>query len=167
MKFLPIAAALLLPLAALAQATAPQPQGVPHPATESAPCAPSMGLNFICGLDQPEDLLQIGASKWIVASGMGDKGGIFLIDSQTKTAKRFFTGAVKADRKTYPDCTSAPASFNSHGLALRPAAVADTYTLYSVTHLPFESIQVFAVDGRGLIRAWAKSGKPRGPSGTS
>ena len=158
MKVLPIAAALLLPLAALAEQPAPQPQGLPHPATESAPCTPSMGLNFVCGLDQPEDLLQIGASKWIVASGMGDKGGIFLIDSQAKTAKRFFTGAVKADRKTYPDCASAPASFNSHGLALRPAAVAGTYTLYSVTHLPFESIQVFAVDERGAEPAISWTG---------
>ena len=158
MKVLPIAAALLLPLAALAEQPAPQPQGLPHPATESAPCTPSMGLNFVCGLDQPEDLLQIGASKWIVASGMGEHGGIFLIDSQAKTAKRFFTGAVKADRKTYPDCASAPASFNSHGLALRPAAVAGTYTLYSVTHLPFESIQVFAVDERGAEPAISWTG---------
>ena len=108
-----------------------------------------MGLNFVCGLDQPEDLVQIGASKWIVASGMGDHGGIFLIDSDAKTARRFFTGAAKADLKRYPDCAAAPANFNSHGMALRPASVAGTYTLYSVTHLPFESIQVFAVDARG------------------
>jgi len=154
MKVLPIAAALLLPLAAFAQA----PQGVPHPATESAPCTPSMGLNFVCGLDQPEDLLQIGASKWILASGMGEHGGIFLIDSQAKVAKRFVTGTSKPDRKAYPDCVSVPTSFNSHGLALRPAAVEGTYTLYSVTHLPFESIQVFAVDGRGAEPAISWTG---------
>ncbi|MBA2587962.1 MAG: hypothetical protein H0U98_04980 [Alphaproteobacteria bacterium] len=104
MKVLLIAAALLLPLAAFAQT----PRGVPHPATESAPCTPSMGLNFVCGLSQPEDLLQIGTSKWIVASGMGDQGGIFLIDSDAKTARRFFTGAEKPDRKLYPDCATAP-----------------------------------------------------------
>src|SRR3954469_21553439 len=160
MKLLLIAAALLLPLAAFAQA----PQGVPHPGTESAPCTPSMGLNFVCGLDQPEDLLQIGNSKWIVASGMGEHGGIFLIDSQAKTARRFFTGAVKVDRKLYPDCASAPASFNSHGLALRPAGAAGTYTLYSVTHLPFESIQVFAVDGRGAEPAISWTGCVRLPA---
>ncbi|MEI7791410.1 MAG: hypothetical protein WCJ15_09575, partial [Alphaproteobacteria bacterium] len=51
-----------------------------------------------------------------------------------------------------------PASFNSHGLALRPAAVAGTYTLYSVTHLPFESIQVFAVDERGAEPAISWTG---------
>src|SRR5262249_29008231 len=140
------AAAMLamLPLAALAQ----QPAGVPHPGTEAPPCTPSQGLNFVCGFDQPEDLLQIGASKWVVASGMGEHGGIFLLDTEAKKGRRFFTGASKPDVKMYPDCPSAPASFNSHGIALRPAKVAGTYTLYSVTHKPFESIQVFAVDAR-------------------
>ena len=108
-----------------------------------------MGLNFVCGLNQPEDLLQIGTSKWVIASGMGDNGGISIIDSDAKTARRFFTGTARPDMKMYPDCAAAPASFNSHGLALRPAATPGTYTLYSVTHAPFESIQVFAVDARG------------------
>jgi hypothetical protein len=49
----------------------------------------------------------------------------------------------------YPDCATTPARFNTHGLALRPGASAGTYRLYSVTHVPFESIQVFAVDARG------------------
>jgi hypothetical protein len=50
----------MLPLAAFAQ----QPAGVPHPATERAvSCASSMGLRYVCGLDQPEDLLQVGTSK--------------------------------------------------------------------------------------------------------
>lgn len=134
------------PLAASAQ----QPAGVPHPSTERpASCAPSMGLHYVCGLDEPEDLLQVGASKWVIASGMGAQGGIFLIDSEAKTAKRFFTGASKPDLKMYPDCTVAPANLNAHGIALRPTKVAGLYNLYSVTHVPFESIQVFAVDGRG------------------
>src|SRR5436190_13102952 len=132
----------MLPPAASAQ----QPAGVPHPATEAPSCAPSMGLNFICGLNQPEDLLQIGASKWVIASGMGEGGGISIIDTEAKTARRFFTGAGKPDTKMYPDCAKAPDSFNTHGLALRPAQAAGTYKLYAVTHQPFESIQVFAVD---------------------
>ena len=65
-----LAAGLLaaLPLIAFAQT----PAGVPHPGTEKpASCAPSMGLQFVCGLDQPEDLIQIPGSKWLVASEMG------------------------------------------------------------------------------------------------
>ena len=136
----------LLPLAAFAQT----PAGVPHPGTEKpASCAPSMGLHFVCGLDEPEDLLQIPGSKWLVASGMGENGGVFLVDAEAKTAHRFFTGAAKPDTAMYPDCAAPPAHFNTHGLALRPGTAAGTYRLYSVTHAPFESIQVFAVDARG------------------
>src|SRR5258707_15251780 len=91
---------VMLPLAVFAQ----QPAGVPHPATESASCAPSMGLNFVCGLNQPEDLLQIGTSKWVIASGMGEGGGIFILDTDAKTARRFFTGTGRPDTKMYPDC---------------------------------------------------------------
>jgi hypothetical protein len=144
----------LLPLAASAQ----QPAGVPHPTTESPSCAPSMGLNFVCGLNEPEDLLQIGASKWVIASGMGDNGGISIIDTDAKTARRFFTGTSKRDPKMYPDCAGAPQNFNSHGIALRPARTAGTYTLYSVTHVPFESIQIFAVDTHGSAPAISWTG---------
>ncbi len=144
-----------LPLAASAQ----QPAGVPHPTTERpASCAPSMGLHFVCGLDEPEDLLQVGNSKWVIASGMGEHGGIFLIDTEAKTARRFFTGTSKPDLKMYPDCASAPANLNAHGIALRPTKMAGIYTLYSVTHVPFESIQVFAVDGRGATPAISWTG---------
>jgi hypothetical protein len=138
---------LLVPtLAAFAQQSA----GFPHPTTEApASCAPSMGLSFVCGLNQPEDLLEIGTSKWLIASGMGEGGGISIIDTEAKTARRFFTGDARPDTRRYSDCANAPGSFNSHGLALRPGHAAGTYTLYSVTHQPFESIQIFAVDARG------------------
>ena len=153
-KLFAIGMLAMLPFAALAQ----QPAGVPHPGTETPSCTPSMGLNFVCGLDQPEDLLQIGSSKWVIASGMGEHGGIFLLDTDAKKARRFFTGASKPDLTMYPDCASVPASLNSHGIALRPAKIAGTYTLYSVTHQPFESIQVFAVDARGVEPAIGWSG---------
>jgi len=152
--FCAIAVLATLPFSAFAQ----QPAGVPHPGTEAPSCAPSMGLNFVCGLDQPEDLLQIGGGKWVIASGMGEQGGIFLLDTEAKNARRFFTGTSKPDAVLYPDCPSAPTSFNSHGIALRPAKIADTYTLYSVTHKPFESIQVFSVDARGAEPAISWTG---------
>lgn len=144
-----LAAAALTVLAA--GAAAQQPQGMPHPGTETVGgCAPSMALSYVCGLDQPEDLLQVGTGKWIVASGMGKHGGVFLIDSEAKTSKRLFTGAKKPDAKMYPECAAPDVNaFDSHGLALIPAKVMGTYTLYTVTHTPFESIHVFALDARG------------------
>ena len=144
MKSIYLTAALaLLPLAGSAQTA--------HSATEApAGCNPSMGLSFVCGLDQPEDLLQVGTGKWVVASGMGTHGGIFLIDTDAKTSKRLFTGQSKPDARMYPGCAAPDvANFDTHGLALRPTKAAGLYTLYSVTHNPFESIHVFALDARG------------------
>lgn len=126
------------------------------PAAQAAPgCAPSMGLHFVCGLDLPEDLLQVGTGKWIVASAMGKGGALSLIDSKAKTAQRLYTGAanqIRFDRKTFGACKGPPdiAVFNTHGLALRPYGnKAGLYRLYAVTHLPYESIQVFTLDARG------------------
>ena len=127
-------------------------------AAEAAPdCAPSMGLKFVCGLNEPEDLLQVGTSKWIVASGMGKGGSISLIDADAKRAQRLYTGAgnqIRFDRKAFPECAGPPdiVQFNTHGLALRPAGNG-LYRLYSVTHLPYESIQVFVLDARGATPA--------------
>ena len=75
-----ILAFLALTAPAMAQAERPVAKG-------TGDCMPSMGLNFLCGLNQPEDIIQIGTSKWLVASGMGKGGGISLIDTAVKTAR--------------------------------------------------------------------------------
>jgi sugar lactone lactonase YvrE len=109
-----------------------------------------MGLNFVCGLEQPEDILQIGTSKYLVASGMQPGGGISLINTETKTARRLYTGQAKPDRKLYANCDQPDLKLlDTHGLALRPTRTTGLYNLYAVTHSPFESIQVFALDARG------------------
>ena len=138
----------IMALGVLVSAASAQPI---HPATEAAPCTPSMGLNFVCGLPQSEDLLQIGASKYLLASGMEKGGGLNLIDTEAKTARRLYTGEARPDRKLYPDCPAAPdiKVLDSHGIALRPTRTAGLYNVYAVTHSPFESIQVFSLDARG------------------
>ena len=138
-------------LAFLTLATPVAAQSERPAAKGTGDCAPSMGLNFLCGLNQPEDIRQVGTSKWLVASGMGKGGGISLIDTQAKTAMRLYTGQSRPDRKLYPDCATPPdvAVVDTHGLALRPRPVTGTYYLYAVTHGPFESIQIFALDARG------------------
>jgi hypothetical protein len=124
------------------------------PAQPAAPCAPSMGLRFVCGLDKPEDLIQVPGSKWLIASGMGSGGGLRLVDTEAKVAKPFYTGApaqLRQDRKWFSACPGAPdvKTFNTHGIALRPTTTEGVYRLYAVMHAPLESIQVFSVDARG------------------
>ena len=46
---------------------------------QSPACAPSNGLNFICGLQKPEDLVLIPGTRWLIASGMDPGAGLHLI----------------------------------------------------------------------------------------
>ncbi len=45
-------------------------------------------LNYISGIQSPEDLVQIPNTKWIIASGMAPKSGLHLIDSQNKKSPK-------------------------------------------------------------------------------
>jgi hypothetical protein len=116
-----------------------------------AACTPAGGLNFICGMTNPEDLVQIPDSKWLVASGMADGSGLHLIDTQAKryvTSYGGATGAARADRTRFAGCPGPldARKAHLHGLSLRPAAQAGRYTIYATNHGGRESIEVFEVD---------------------
>src|SRR5262245_13639281 len=80
-------------------------------AAQSAGCAPSGGLNFICGLQAPEDLVLIPGTRWLIASGMAAGSGLHLIDTQAKTSRNFFgpgLSTVRADKNKFAGCPAAP-----------------------------------------------------------
>jgi len=113
-------------------------------------CAPAGGLQFICGIQNPEDLVPIPNSRWLFASGMADGSGLHLIDTTAKRARTLYgggKGTARADRARFPNC---PAPLDAklahlHGLSLRPAQ-AGHHTLYATNHGGRESIEVFDVD---------------------
>src|SRR6476620_1937833 len=74
---------------------------------QSASCAPSGGLSFICGVQNPEDLVLVPNSRWLVASGMAPGSGLHLVDTRAKTARNLYAaGAAKtrADRTKFAGC---------------------------------------------------------------
>src|SRR4029434_6639005 len=78
-------------------------------AAQSAGCTPSGGLNFICGLQAPEDLVLVPGTRWLIASGMTAGSGLHLIDAQSKTARDLFTatvGTARADKTRFAECPS-------------------------------------------------------------
>lgn len=127
---------------------------------QSTPCAPSGGLNFICGVHAPEDLVLIPNTRWLIASGMMAGSGLHLIDTQAKAAKALFSAEVSTDRPDKTKFADCPGPLDAklavlHGLSLRPAGTRQ-YTLYATNHGGRESIEVFNVDARGAIpsAAW-------------
>ena len=121
-------------------------------AAQSAACAPSGGLSFICGLQAAEDLVLVPGTRWLIASGMTAGSGLHLIDTQAKTAGSLFSSSVstaRADKTRFAGCPGPPdpKQVVLHGLSLRPAQTG-RYTLYATNHGGRESIEVFDVDAR-------------------
>jgi hypothetical protein len=128
-----------------------------------ASCNPSGSVQFVCGLEAPEDLVVLPGSEWVIASDFAGNGGIRLINTRDlKTAMAYPTASSKdkPDSKTYDSCPGPPdaaekAKFRTHGLALR-AGKNSVHTLYAVHHGNRESVEVFEVDARGKtpMLAW-------------
>ena len=124
---------------------------------QSASCTPSGGLNFICGLKAPEDLVLVPGTRWLIVSGMEAGSGLHLIDTQAKTARSLFgpgVSAARADRTKFSGCPGPldPKQAILHGLSLRTAQ-GGRYTLYATNHGGRESVEVFDVDPRGAAPA--------------
>ena len=112
------------------------------------------GLTFVCGAQNPEDLVPIPGTRWLIASGMKEGAGLKLVDTDAKTLRVLYTGRpgqLRPDKTLFPNCPAPPdaGTFNAHGIYLRRAQAPGLYRLYVVSHGLLESIQVFAVDANG------------------
>jgi hypothetical protein len=110
-----------------------------------------MGLNYICDIGRPEDMVWIPGTKYLIYGGSAAQGGWGLIDAETKSARQLDLTQPRPDLKTYPDCTTMPdvKRLSAHGVAIRPTRTPGLFNYYTVTHAPFESVQVFSLDARG------------------
>ena len=126
-----------------------------------AGCEPDGAMRFACGPANAEDLLRIGATRWLLASGMDGalmgsqsaRGHLYLVDHQKKSWREAFPGdspAFRHDRNLYGDCPGPldTANFSAHGLSLREQA-RGRYRLYVTGHGAREAIEIFDVDASG------------------
>jgi SMP-30/gluconolaconase/LRE-like protein len=122
-------------------------------AVQRGSCAPAGGLNFICGVENPEDLVLVPNSRWMVASGMAPGSGLHIVDTNAKTAASIYatsTASARADKTKYANCPAPldPKQAVLHGLSLRPAQKG-RFTVYATNHGGRESIEVFELDTTG------------------
>jgi hypothetical protein len=116
--------------------------------TAQAPdCSPAAGLTFICGLQNPEDVVVIPGTRWLLASGMAPGAGLTLVDTQAKSVRKLFapgSANARADRNRFGSCPGPLDAKQAvlHGLALRPAA-GGRYTVYATNHGGRESVEAF------------------------
>lgn len=116
-------------------------------------CAPSGGLTFVCGVQNPEDLVSIPNTRWLIASGMAPGSGLHLVDTRARTAANMYAAGAprtRPDKTKYANCPGPldPKLAVLHGLSLRPAQ-GGRYTVYATNHGGRQSIEVFDIDTRG------------------
>jgi SMP-30/Gluconolactonase/LRE-like region len=111
-------------------------------------CEPSGDVAYVCGVTNPEDLVLVPGTSWIVSSGMADGAGFYLVDSKAGTAALLpFTAEHDP---TFASCAvpPTPQSLNTHGLNVR-ASGPGRARLYVVGHGAREAIEVFDIDATG------------------
>jgi hypothetical protein len=94
------------------------------------------GWNLICGNENPEDLVPLPGTHWLIASWDEGRQRMKLVDTDAKTARVFYTGSPaqqRPDKALFPNCPAPPdaKTFNAHGLYLRRAEAAGNYKLYA------------------------------------
>ena len=111
-------------------------------------CEPSGDVGYVCGVTNPEDLVLVPGTSWIVSSGMAEGAGFYLVDSQAGTAELLpFTAEHDP---AFANCATPPTpqSLNTHGLNIR-ATGPGRAKLYVVGHGAREAIEAFDVDATG------------------
>jgi sugar lactone lactonase YvrE len=143
---LALTAATVLGAAAVAQA---QPAAAP-PAPPAC-TVQGVKLSFICGLRNPEDLVQVPGSNWIIGAGLSvaaqpGSGGLILIDGDKKTAARISLNPAAKPQAPFAACPGPldGSKFSAHGLSILPQGKGKS-RLFVVGHGGREAIEVFDV----------------------
>jgi hypothetical protein len=149
----------LVPLLFLACVVAPSRSS----ATTS--CPPSESAQFICGIVNSTDIVQLPKTHWAITGGKTGPGvpvgHLYLINVNTKTAEAFFPLAhnqYRQDQKLFGSCPGKPdeMKFNAEAVNVRPIGNRK-FTLYVINHggphdfvnrEARESTEIFEVDAR-------------------
>jgi len=127
--------------------------------TTAVDCSAGDGIDYLCGISNGEDILQLGNSDWLLVSGMDGSlsgtdvnGRIHMVNAAQRSVEILFPGTnplYRHDTALYGDCPGPldARQFSAHGLALQkidkgPAV----YRLYMTSHGAREAIEVFEVD---------------------
>jgi hypothetical protein len=132
-------------------------QNAAQAVASSSDCHDEQGLTYICGLSVPEDILTVGSTGLLLASGHRAPGHLYLIDPVARTQSELIHGAtftLQHDTRTYPDCPGPLnlQAFDTHGLSLTETSPRH-FSLYTTSHGEREAIEIYDLDLRGATPA--------------
>lgn len=135
---------------------------IPISATTATECVDEPGLSYICGFQAPEDLLTMGTTGLLLASGQRrppaiTTGHMYVIDPVTRThTELVHTASFVQQQNTslFPDC---PGPLNLEAFAVHGMSIAETaagiFNIYTVSHGEREAIEVYDLDLHGAAPA--------------
>lgn len=135
-------------------------------------CEPDGDVQFVCGVESPEDLIAIPGTPWVIASGRisDDDGYLYGVDTRNHSSTVLYPGgtsSVAPNLTLYRECPGAPLpSFQPHGIELREGEN-NLHTLYVVGHGEREAVEVFALDAGGAVPVLTWIGCVVAPAGVS
>lgn len=117
-------------------------------------CEPAEGMTFICGIKNPEDLVRLGDTCWVIVSSFQlhnqrghEPGPLYSINIDTHSVFPLFPGAnatMDWDKVLFPDASAAPDMISTHGLHVQKAADG-VFRVYAVNHGNRESVEIIDV----------------------
>ena len=123
---------------------------------QSKTCAPADGVQFVCDLEAPEDLVVLPGDQWVVAGAYSGRGGIYLLRAKdrvkvfaypTEQALERFDTRIYGTACPGPPDAATRAKIQTHGISLVPGTDS-VHRLFAVLHGGRESVEVFEVDSR-------------------
>ena len=116
-------------------------------------CRGEQGLTYLCGFVAPEDIVNVGSTGLVLASGHRAPGHMYLIDPATGSWSELIRGAafrVQHDTSDYPDCPGAPnlELIDVHGISLTETSPR-VFSIYTTSHGEREAIEIYDLDLRG------------------
>lgn len=110
---------------------------------DSIPCEPAAGMQVVCGLAAPEDMVPAPNGRDIIFGQMAAPGGLFLLDRRDHSVHTVWNAAsVATDGEWWGagDCRTPPEAIHAHGLDLRQRADG-RWQLLVVNHHQRESVE--------------------------
>jgi len=116
-------------------------------------CTAEAGITYLCGLQGAEDLLSLGLTGRILASGMSGQstpGHMYLIDPATMQFQELIHGdsfSQAPDIERFPSCPGPLnlQSFSVHGLSVYESGPG-VFEVYTTSHGEREAIEVYELD---------------------
>jgi SMP-30/Gluconolactonase/LRE-like region len=130
--------------------------------SDARECRDEQGLTYICNLVVPEDVVSVGLTGLMLASGHRAPGHMYLIDPADGIPVELIHGPTfrqRRDTAAYPDCPG-PLDlerFDVHGISINETAPR-RFTLYTTSHGAREAIEIYELDLNGAAPALTWTG---------